>query len=301
MPDDRFRLIANNPVTGARFFHFMIQMFIKHILGINSGHKGLYGKTSAYYGTVEQQGRLSLHLHMLLWIKGAVTPEEIHRCIKDPQSTFCESLVKYLEGSYVGEFMTGPKEIVEKNLELRMSLESYKNPTETMPVPPPPACTFPSCKGCEKCFALASWTQTYCETVDDLLLKSNVHICTTNKNKDGSQNKLRSFTGCLDNIWQRCKARFPRPIFEHTTVDKETSSLDIKKKESMINTFTYPLTYMFRCNTDVISLHSGIAVKAVLLYISNYITKPTLKTHITFDTVRAMFQKNAELLAGEQR
>lgn len=45
VPDDRFRLIANNPVTGARFFHFMIQMFIKHIWGINSGHKGLYGKT----------------------------------------------------------------------------------------------------------------------------------------------------------------------------------------------------------------------------------------------------------------
>jgi len=69
-PDDRFRLIANNPIAGARFFHFMIQMFIKHILGVGSAHKGLYGDTAAYYGTVEQQGRLTLHLHMLLWIEG---------------------------------------------------------------------------------------------------------------------------------------------------------------------------------------------------------------------------------------
>ncbi|KAF8224350.1 hypothetical protein L208DRAFT_1312031, partial [Tricholoma matsutake] len=73
-----------------------------------------------------------------------------------------------------------------------------------------------------------------------------------------------------------------------------------KKRESMLNTFTYPITFLFRCNTDVTSLQCGTAIKAVLLYISNYITKPTLKTHIIFDTVRAIFQKNAELIAGEE-
>ena len=31
--DERFRLVANNPVTGARFFHFMVDMFIMHVLG----------------------------------------------------------------------------------------------------------------------------------------------------------------------------------------------------------------------------------------------------------------------------
>jgi hypothetical protein len=275
----------------------MIQMFIKHILGINSEHKGLYGDTSAYYGTVEQQGRLSLHLHMLLWIKGAVTPEDIHRCIKDPKSAFSESLVKYLESCYAGEYITGPQQTVEENVEAKMASDTYEDPTETMPVPTPKMCTSLGCEGCDKCAALASWTQIYHETVDDLLLKSNVHVCKSNKKKDGSQNKLRPFTGCLDNIWQKCKARFPR--LQHTTVDRETGRLDFKKKEPMINTFTYPLTYLFRCNTDVTSLHSGTAIKAVLLYISNYITKPTLKTHVIFDAIRAIFQKNAELLAGD--
>jgi hypothetical protein len=31
--DERFCLIANNPVAGARFFHFMVDMFIVHVLG----------------------------------------------------------------------------------------------------------------------------------------------------------------------------------------------------------------------------------------------------------------------------
>lgn len=73
-PDECYRLIANNPVAGARFFHFMVENFIEHVLGVGKRHRGYYGNTSAYYGTVEQQGRLTLHLHLLLWIRGALTP-----------------------------------------------------------------------------------------------------------------------------------------------------------------------------------------------------------------------------------
>ena len=81
-----YRLIAKNPVAGARFFHFMVQMFIKHVLGVDSDHPGLYSDTSAYYGTVEQQGRLTLHLYLLLWIAGCLTPQEIRDKIMDVNS-----------------------------------------------------------------------------------------------------------------------------------------------------------------------------------------------------------------------
>ena len=68
--------IADNPVASAQFFHFLIEAFIKHVVGVDTDHSGLYGNTS-YYGTVKQQGHLTLHLHMLLWIRGALTPQEI--------------------------------------------------------------------------------------------------------------------------------------------------------------------------------------------------------------------------------
>ena len=55
--DERIHLIAKNPVAGARFFHFMVELFIKHVLGLGTNHPGVYGETSAYYGTIEQQGR----------------------------------------------------------------------------------------------------------------------------------------------------------------------------------------------------------------------------------------------------
>jgi hypothetical protein len=59
-------LVAQNPVAVAHFFDLMICMFIKHVPGIGVEHSGLYGNTAGYYGTVEQQGQLTLHLHMIL-------------------------------------------------------------------------------------------------------------------------------------------------------------------------------------------------------------------------------------------
>ena len=52
--DERIRLIAKNPVAGARFFHFMVKCFIKHVLGVDTDHPGIFGEMSGYYGTVEQ-------------------------------------------------------------------------------------------------------------------------------------------------------------------------------------------------------------------------------------------------------
>ncbi|PBK59622.1 hypothetical protein ARMSODRAFT_899013, partial [Armillaria solidipes] len=51
-----------------------------------------------------------------------------------------------------------------------------------------------------------------------------------------------------------------------------------------------------RCNTDVTSLSSGTAIKAVVLYISNYITKSSLKTHVVFEVIRDIFAKSSDVL-----
>ncbi len=44
--DDRARMVCQNPVAGARFFHFMIQSFFEDVLGINRSDKSdFYGMT----------------------------------------------------------------------------------------------------------------------------------------------------------------------------------------------------------------------------------------------------------------
>ena len=96
----------------------------------------------------------------------------------------------------------------------------------------------------------------------------------------------------------QCKARFPRPIVEQTQVDPKTGALNMKKGEAWVNTFTPVVTYLLRCNSDITSLLSGTAIKAIVAYVSDYITKPGLKTYSIFDTIRSVFDRNSEMLGG---
>jgi len=57
----------------------------------------------------------------------------------------------------------------------------------------------------------------------------------------------------------------------------ETGSLNIKKGEASLNTFTDILTYLMRCNTDVTSLLSATAIKSTVAYVTDYITKTPLR------------------------
>ncbi|XP_006461608.1 hypothetical protein AGABI2DRAFT_71666, partial [Agaricus bisporus var. bisporus H97] len=51
---ERNKLISENPAAAAKCFNFLVNIFIKHVLGMDCENGGLYGKTSAYYATVEQ-------------------------------------------------------------------------------------------------------------------------------------------------------------------------------------------------------------------------------------------------------
>jgi hypothetical protein len=48
---------------------------------------------------------------------------------------------------------------------------------------------------------------------------------------------------------------------------------------------------MIRCNMDIQFLESGPFTKAVIYYITDYITKTQLKTHVTYTTLALVVQK----------
>ena len=64
--NERYKLIVDNSVTSARYFDFIIKLFIKHILRCENNDCGIFEKTEAYYNTIEQQAHLTLHIHLLL-------------------------------------------------------------------------------------------------------------------------------------------------------------------------------------------------------------------------------------------
>jgi len=138
----------------------MVSLFIKHVLGVGANHPGMYGETLAYYGTVEQQGHLTLHLHILIWILGCLTPQEIRRRILDPSSDFQRKIVEYLESTHVGEFLTGKQDDVLEHIKKTSQSPEYLDPTQTMPEMPPKPC-LAMCDKCHRCKVLSLWNDKF--------------------------------------------------------------------------------------------------------------------------------------------
>ncbi|KAF8837500.1 hypothetical protein BDN67DRAFT_909119 [Paxillus ammoniavirescens] len=212
---------------------------------------------------------------MLLWIASALSPLEIREHILNPTLPFQTEMVQYLESSHIGEFLTGSLDDVRILINKFKIDETYVRPTETMAEPPPLFCNKHSKGTNENCLLCNTWIEWFARfksTVDDLLFRCSIHHCS--------------------------RTRFPRETYPSTFVDTHTGALLMKKGEPIINIVTDIITYIFHCNTDVTSLLSGTAIKAVVAYVTDYITKSSLCTYTIFDTVRSVIDQNSELLGG---
>ncbi|KAL1711809.1 hypothetical protein EV715DRAFT_159196, partial [Schizophyllum commune] len=289
----------------------MVRAFIKHVLGVGSAHRGLYGPTSAYYGAVEQQGRLTLHLHTMLWIRGAPSPQAIRDRLLSGDTSFETEMIRYLEEMQTGQFLTGDLDSVKAREGVSQDKsstrkEAYEDPTQTLPAPPPDPCRCLR-DSCECPIRRQSWWSAFKETVDDLILRVQLHRCIRKRkgraaaySEQGKKDPLEGVKGCKgdDGI---CEARFPRDYVSKSYVDRVTGAIHLMKKEVMMNCVTPVLTYLTRGNTDTTSLQSGTSMKAIILYVSDYITKCSLKTYHIMSCIKSVFERNAPMFEGTAR
>ncbi|KAL1658374.1 hypothetical protein GGF50DRAFT_32451, partial [Schizophyllum commune] len=283
----------------------MVRAFIKHVLGVGSSRRGLYGPTSAYYGAVEQQGRLTLHLHTMVWIRGAPSPQTIRDRLLSRDTTFEAEMIRYLEEMQTGQFLTGDMDTIRKRT-TPPSTDTYEDPTQTMPKAPPEQCACEDAN-CECELARTSWWKQFKETVDDLILRVQIHRCIqkrgsrrTTSTTSGKKDPLEGVKGCKgdDGV---CDARFPREFVSSSYVDRVTGAIHVVKREVMMNCVTPVLTYLTRGNTDTTSLQSGTSMKAIVLYVSDYITKCSLKTYHIMSCIKSVFERNGPVFEGNAR
>ncbi|EFX73115.1 hypothetical protein DAPPUDRAFT_325613 [Daphnia pulex] len=74
--EKRFKLLAKHPVAAALHFQRILKMVIKKVLGWNRSQLlpyrsgGVFGVPKGYLYLVEEQSRLTLHAHFLIWLYG---------------------------------------------------------------------------------------------------------------------------------------------------------------------------------------------------------------------------------------
>ena len=74
--DFRFKLLAKHPVAAALHFQRIMKIVVRRVIGWNKKEKlpyksgGVFGVSKGYLGLVEEQSRLTLHAHFLIWLYG---------------------------------------------------------------------------------------------------------------------------------------------------------------------------------------------------------------------------------------
>jgi hypothetical protein len=67
-----------------------------------------------------------------------------------------------------------------------------------------------------------------------------------------------------------------------------------------INNFNNVVTFLVKCNMDIKYIGSGEAAKALVYYISDYIMKNTLATHVGLDTLSYAIKQNEAKYVGSK-
>ena len=73
---------------------------------------------------------------------------------------------------------------------------------------------------------------------------------------------------------------FPHEIIDYSFFDEQTNSVFFLCKDPTINPFNPYILLMCWHNHDIKCILSGKAAKAAMFYITDYITKVDLKTHL---------------------
>ena len=205
--NSRARNMANDPFASAAFFNFIIRTVIETLFGVHSSRRqvecrmGIFGLVSGYFGVVEAQGRGSLHVHMLVWLKHAPNADEMLEMLT--QREFREKVAQYINHNIRTHLDGFDKEYVQNN---------EREPHISFSRPPDPRSE--------------DWDAAVKKSEWNLARAYQVHVCKTStclrRNRDGIL---------------VCKRRAPWPLVERTIVHA-TGVLDLRRTYQFLNGYS---------------------------------------------------------------
>ncbi|KAF8176444.1 hypothetical protein K438DRAFT_1425640, partial [Mycena galopus ATCC 62051] len=228
---------------------------------------GILGVVKAYYGCVEAQGRGTLHCHMLVWVEGGLNPNEIKKrlLIMDPSDVeFGKRLLAFLDDS-ISNFI---------------------------PDDPDPGSTIPS-------------DHHHPCSVRGIPIRGDAEDFSTECQKDLRnvllQCQLHSHSKTCFKYWRgppepkTCRFDFHEDnVRAISIIDPETGEIHLRCLNGLVNNFNFTMIQALRNNMDIKFIGSGASVKGILYYITDYITKSQLKTHVAFSMVELAVKKLGE-------
>jgi hypothetical protein len=275
------KFVAKHPGPAAQFSDVMIRSFLD-IIARPGQDKGLFGRCSTYYGMVEAQGRGTLHCHMLLWIEGNPNPQELcDRMAASPG--FQASMFNWIESIIQCQLPSTLTEILEHGSELKRPPRCLDGDPRLHLRPRP--------SHLEHDEADPEFEVAFREFVEKLVIECNWH-----EHKDTCFIYLKHGEPRDDST---CRMRINGSTRPMTSIDPETQSILLKWLHPRINNFNDVVLFLMECNMDIKYIGSGEAAKALVFYITDYITKGSLATHVGLGALAYAIKQNDMKFEGE--
>ena len=102
----RFETLANHPAAGALNFERCLKIAVEYVIGWDSDagvplkNRGVWGTPSGHLRIVEEQFRLTLHSHHLIWLHGH---QNIEHQLKVAQHLSAAEVLRANVSSFTGD------------------------------------------------------------------------------------------------------------------------------------------------------------------------------------------------------
>ena len=239
---ERARNMASDPYAAAKFFHIMIKTIIEVLMGISKKRngifdrkEGIFGVVKSYVGSVEAQGRGTLHLHLLLWLEGAPTASVMKQTLQNDY--FREKVKQYIKETIRAD-------IDGKGTAEVLAMAKVANVSYSRPLDP----------------RMSDAQVTVKQNEQNLARATQYHQC--------------SYANCLKTVKGRtvCKRRAPFPLAQEDWIDSD-GNWGPKRLCAFLNNWNPPLMRTLRANHDAKLIMNGGETNALTWYITNYASK----------------------------
>ncbi|THU82120.1 hypothetical protein K435DRAFT_611834, partial [Dendrothele bispora CBS 962.96] len=227
---------------------------------------GVFGEVSVYYGVVEAQGRGSLHIHLIIWINGGLSPIEIkQRCESEPG--WAQKLTSWYNDVF-------SQSIPEDTHEYIRTEGMYKRqPVMSRPLNPSNSDFWPR----------------FNQDLRDVLENSGM----IHEHNDTCYKHLPKNLRSLRDENKDCRFQLPRVISEETHFDDD-GNVVLRCNNGYVNGHNPLIIAAQRCNMDVKPIGSGTVAMAMFQYVGNYTIKFSLDTAFVFSALCAAIKALAE-------
>ncbi|KAJ7586000.1 hypothetical protein C8J56DRAFT_787773 [Mycena floridula] len=211
--------------------------------------RGVFGRVKHYYGVIEAQNQGSLHLHILIWLEGALSPLKIQEhATSDPE--FRDRLFRWLESIFKHDLPVDTSPING----------TRKDKTQCLLGRPPRV---------DSANFDQQWPQFLREVLD---ASGQVHT--------HGETCFKKLPFTMSSIPEEardllCRFNYPIELVAETFMDAD-GKLHHKRGNGMVVGHNPTISGSFQCNTDGKFVGSGALGMALAIYMSNYTAKASM-------------------------